>query len=134
MKEDKIAKNKIVRLILIILGFISVFLGILGFVLPILPTTPFLLLAVALFARSSNKFHGWMLNNKWFGKILKDYYDGKGVTVKIKFFAITILWITIIVTIVFALKLFWVRLLLIVIATIVSIYIISLPVKYRQKE
>ncbi len=70
--------------LLIVLGWFFVLLGIIGILLPILPTTPFLIVALALFARSSPRFHQTLLNNKWFGPALKQWEDTKTVSPQIK--------------------------------------------------
>lgn len=70
--------------IYIFIGILSVGLGIIGAFLPVMPTVPFLLIALFCFERSSKKYHDMILNNKYFGKILRDYYEGKGLTTSVK--------------------------------------------------
>lgn len=70
--------------LLIFLGWFFVLLGAIGVVLPILPTTPFLILSLALFAKSSPRFHKMLLNNRWFGKDLKQWDDNKTVSRRTK--------------------------------------------------
>lgn len=78
----------------ILIGIISLFLGILGIFLPVLPTTPFLLLSVYLFSKSSKKWHDFIMNNSIFGKYIKDYMENKGITLKNKIVALTFLGLT----------------------------------------
>ena len=75
-----------------IIGLIAVVLAILGVFLPLLPTTPFLLLASACFARGSDRLHGWLLNNKLFGSAIRDFEQGKGMPRKAKIMAVALLW------------------------------------------
>ena len=75
-----------------IIGLIAVVLAVLGVFLPLLPTTPFLLLASACFARGSDKLHGWLLNNKLFGTAIRDFEQGKGMPLKAKITALVLLW------------------------------------------
>lgn len=80
---------------LFILGVISLILGTLGIFLPLLPTTPFLLLSAYCFSKSSKKFHKALLENKIFGQYIRDYQEKKGISLKNKIIAITTLIITI---------------------------------------
>jgi len=114
------------RTLLIIAGTLLLGLGIIGIFVPILPTTPFLLLAAACYARSSRRFYHWLLNNKWLGNYIKNYIQRKGVPLKVKVLTITLLWITIGFSVVFAVEVFLVKLILIVIAIGVSIHIFSI--------
>ena len=116
--------KKIKKRLIFIGGFISLILGIIGLVIPILPTTPFLLLASAAFAKSSERFNNWLLNNKILGAYIKNYREGKGLPLKIKAITLSLLWITIIISIIFLMHLFWVQFVLICIAIVVSIHII----------
>jgi hypothetical protein len=119
-------KQKWVRILLIIAGTLSLGLGILGIFVPVLPTTPFLLLAAACYARSSQRFYDWLLNNKWFGNYIRNYLQGKGVPLKVKVLTLALLWITIGCSVMFAVEVFLVRVFLILIAIGVSIHIFSL--------
>ena len=75
-------KSKILRFILLIVGFISLGLGVTGIILPILPTTPFLLLTSFCFVKSSTKFNNWFLNSKIYKKYLENFAKNKVMTLK----------------------------------------------------
>lgn len=77
--------------IYICVGLLAVVLGITGTFLPVMPTVPFLLVALFCFERSSKKYHDMILNNKYFGKVLRDYYEGRGLTISVKIKAILFL-------------------------------------------
>jgi uncharacterized membrane protein YbaN (DUF454 family) len=126
--------RKIVRTLWFIAGTICVMLGAIGIVLPILPTTPFLLAAAACYYKSSERMHRWLLNNKWFGEYIRNYTEGKGLTRKTKIIALTVLWITIILSTIFMLNrilpaqlVLPLQLVMIAVAVAVSIHILRLP-------
>jgi uncharacterized membrane protein YbaN (DUF454 family) len=114
------------RILLVIAGTVCVGLGIVGIFVPVLPTTPFLLLAAACYARSSKRFHSWLLNNKWFGSYIRNYLERKGITLRAKIITLSLLWITIGVSITFAVETLALKLILGIIAIGVSIHILSL--------
>jgi len=93
--------------------------------LPLLPTTPFLLLAAACYARSSKRFYNWLLSNKWFGNYIKNYREGKGIPLRIKILTLSFLWIVIICTTIFVANILLGRIILILIAIGVTIHILS---------
>lgn len=132
MRNKLIMPKKIMRIILISLGFICVGLGFAGIFLPVLPTTPFLLLSAALFAKNSPRFYKWLLQNKWFGSYIHNFRNGKGIPFKSKVIAITFLWFTIFVSICFFVTNSYIRIALIAIAMAVSIYLISIKAKVNQ--
>ncbi len=111
--------------LLIISGTICVGLGILGMFLPLLPTTPFLLLAGYCYTRSSKRFYKWLINNRWCGEYIRNYQEGKGMLLKHKVLAITLLWLTISYSI-WVVSAWWIRVLLCAIAGGVSIHLLKL--------
>lgn len=85
-----IEKNPTKRLVYYIAGFLFVFIGILGVLLPVLPGVPFFILAAYFFAKSSVKMHNMLLHNKYIGHYIRDYHDGAKMPVKAKLIAITL--------------------------------------------
>lgn len=77
------------RNILLGIAWISLILGGIGIFLPLLPTTPFILLSAFCFQKSSERFHQWILNSPVFGKYIRDYQEQKGITLKNKIVAVT---------------------------------------------
>ncbi len=116
-----------VRGALFIAGTICVGLGILGIFLPVLPTTPFLLLAAACYARSSERFYHKLLNHRWLGSSLRPYRDGRGVPLKAKILSISFIWLTIGFSVFFIIHPLAVKITLILIALGVTVYLLSLP-------
>ncbi len=131
-ENEDVQEKRFVKRLIFLGGFISLILGIIGIVLPILPTTPFLLLASAAFAKSSKKFNRWLLNNKILGSYIRNYKEGKGMPLKIKVITLLLLWITIAISILFLMDLLWVQILLICIAVAVSIHIILIRPKKKN--
>lgn len=82
------------RLFYNIAGVVAVFLGILGIFLPLLPTTPFLLLASACFARGSRRLRHWLLSHRVLGEYLRNFEEGRGIPLKAKIVATVLLWIS----------------------------------------
>ena len=74
------------------LGLLSLSLGIIGMFLPILPTTPFLLLSAWLFSKSSQRLNHFLLNNRVFGNYIRNYRSGQGILMRTKIFSIILLW------------------------------------------
>jgi uncharacterized membrane protein YbaN (DUF454 family) len=76
--------RKPIKVLLITIGTFFIGVGIVGIFIPILPTTPFLLISAALYARSSKRFYNWLVYNKVFGRYIKDYREGKEIPLKVK--------------------------------------------------
>ena len=118
--------NRIARLLLIGIGTLCVALGVVGIFVPILPTTPFLLLAAFCYARSSQRFLNWMLSNRWFGAYIKNYREGRGIPRREKVLTIIALWLTIGFSTLYAVSAWWARLLLIVVAIGVTVHLLRI--------
>ncbi len=121
-KECAIVKSRALRALLITCGTISLALGIIGIVIPVLPTTPFLLLAAACYVRGSKKFYNWLMCNRVFGSYIQNYRDGRGIPARVKVIAITFLWATILVSIFFV-ESFFLQMTLLIIAIAVTLHI-----------
>jgi uncharacterized membrane protein YbaN (DUF454 family) len=118
--------QSIVRVLLLITGTISVVLGVVGIFLPILPTTPFLLLAAACYVRSSNKFYTWLVSHPVLSKYILAYLDGQGIPRKAKYYTLLVMWLTMSIS-AFIVPLWQVSVLLLCIGLGVSAYIWRLP-------
>jgi uncharacterized membrane protein YbaN (DUF454 family) len=121
------------RWVLIITGSFFTGLAILGIFLPLLPTTPFLLLAAACYIRSSERFYNRLINNKWLGNYIKSYLEGKGVSLKVKVLSISLLWITVGYSVVFVVNIFPIRVILILIAIGVTIHLLFIRTLKKRK-
>ena len=119
--------------VLIGVGALSVVLGVLGMVLPLLPTTVFLLLAAWCFSKSSPRFHSWLLNNRLLGGYISAYHEGRGMSLRDKWVTLATLWVGIGITAVFFVDVLWVRLLLLAIATGVTAHLVRLPTLRTEK-
>lgn len=112
-------------ILLNLIGTLAVILGIIGMVLPILPTTPFLLLASACYMNASPKMYNWLIGNRYLGAYIKNYREGLGMARRDKIITISSIWIGIVLSI-FMIPLDWVKILLFLIAFFVSRHILSL--------
>jgi hypothetical protein len=115
---------KLRRQLLIVAGTISTAIGILGIFVPILPTTPFLLLAAACYIRSSERFYRWLINNRLFGTYIRNYIEGRGMPLRTKIFTIFLLWIAIGISVCIGTQNLVVRIVLVLVAIGVTLHII----------
>lgn len=109
-------------------GFASVILAVLGIFLPVLPTVPFLLLALACFARSSEKLHAWLIDHNRLGPLVRPYLENEGLPRGVKAKAIGLVWLSIGISVLFFVSIVWVRIMLLLIALGVTAYILKMPV------
>lgn len=121
------------RTILNIIGWLAVALGTLGVFLPLLPTTPFILLAAWCFAQSSPRFHEWLLYRSWFGGYLRHWQQYKAMPPGAKPRAIVITIATFAISL-WLVKIVWVRFLLLAILTCLLIFLWRIPVVDAKQQ
>ena len=119
----QVQRNPVIRYVLLAIGWLSVALGVIGIFLPVLPTTPFLLLAAACFMRSSKRFYLWLVNHRQLGPWIVDYLEGQGIPLKGKVYAISLMWLSIGLSC-YLVPLFWARAFMLTSAVLVSLYIL----------
>jgi hypothetical protein len=93
--------SPLVRGLLVAAGTLCIALGVLGVFLPLLPTTPFLLLAAACYARASRRFYNWLLSNRTFGPLILEWRRHRAIPYRTKISAIALMSVTLAVSIVF---------------------------------
>ncbi len=126
------AKKPLSRKFLIFVGVLSVGLGTAGIFLPLLPTTPFLLLAAACFSRSSDKLYQWLIGHKWFGRYIKNYREHKAIPMPSKIVILMLLWGTLGFTTIWIISALAVRVLLLIIGVGVTMHVLSLKTLTRE--
>jgi uncharacterized membrane protein YbaN (DUF454 family) len=117
--------------LLMVFGFISLALGFVGIFVPLLPTTPFLLLSAWLFAKSSERWHKWLLQHKQLGGYIRQFQEDKSIPLRIKIISISLLWATILFSVIVVAKMGWLKIVLLAIATGVSVHILSFKTRKR---
>jgi len=127
-------KHRIIRIVLIAAGFLSVFMGLIGIFLPVLPTTPFLLLAAICFANSSPRFYHWLLNNKWFGAYVRSYREGRGLPLVQKIISISLLWLLIGSSATFFVEQVWLKIILVLIAIGVTFHLSRIKTARTERK
>ena len=122
-------KSGFYRILFLISGIILVVIGVIGIFVPLLPTAIFLILASMCFVKGSPKANKWLRNHKILGVYIKNYQDKSGLTFKAKVFNIILLWLMILTSAYFFTNELYIRLLLLVIATGVTVHLVLVKTK-----
>ena len=126
--------GRVRRILLVIAGSLFLAVGLVGIVVPVLPTTPFLILAALCYARGSVGCYRWLVTNRVFGRYLDDYLNGRGVPWRVRAAALAFLWGVITATAVLWVGALWLRILLFVIAVGVSVHLVMLKGRGRGRS
>ena len=117
------------RFLWLILGLLFVAIGLIGVVVPGLPTTPLMILAAACFAKSSQRFYDWVIANKMFGHHVKNYREGRGIPARSKRAIIPVLWIFVLFAVFVGIPggLFYAKIAIMILAVIGTAFILRIP-------
>jgi uncharacterized membrane protein YbaN (DUF454 family) len=118
--------GRVSRLLWVTAGTISLAVGIVGIAVPILPTTPFVLIAAACYLRGSKRMYDWMVENRYIGSYLRDYMEGRGISIRAKATSVAVLWALILLSAIFATSNSAIRIVLLAIAVAVTAHLVTL--------
>ena len=129
--ETEVHPSRAVRVALVLAGTGFVGLGILGAFLPVLPTTPFMLLAAACYARASTRFYNGLLNNRAFGPTIREWRRYRSIPYRTKWTAIGLMAVTLTASIVFAVEDLWLRAALAAFGVLLAVWMARIPSRDR---
>ncbi|ASP40910.1 hypothetical protein CHH28_11350 [Bacterioplanes sanyensis] len=127
MTEQKTIRHPLLRHLVFACGWLAVALGVIGIFLPVLPTTPFLLLAAACFLRTSTRFYQWLIHHPRLGNYVIYYLGGKGMPWRAKMYSLALMWSVMLLTAFVLVPRPMLQVLLPLIGAGVTIYILRLP-------
>lgn len=113
------------RNFLIVLGSLSLALGLLGIALPLLPTTPFLLLSATCYFHGSDRLYQWLMSHPTLGPYIRSFREDKAIPLRAKIISVTMVWVTLLYCIFFVVDPLWLKCLLFVLAIAISWHILS---------
>lgn len=122
-----------IRTLYTVLGSMALGLGVLGIFLPLLPTTPFLLLAAFCFLRGSPRMHAWLMSHRVLGPYIRDFQEGRGIPLQSKCIAMALMWPSLAVS-AWIMPVAWARWLLLIPGVAVSIYLWRLPTRAASAD
>ena len=124
--------NRAEKAVLVAAGSVCLALAVLGVFLPLLPTTPFLLLASACYVRSSERLHGWLMGNRLLGGYIRNFQERRGVPVRAKVVTVVLLWLPLLYS-VYRLDTFWLELALVLMGVTWSVLVFRMK-SFKEGE
>lgn len=115
----------LVRWLFLVLGTISLILGVIGIFVPLLPTTPFLLLTAYLYFRGSPGAYNWLIGHKQLGPYIINYREKKIIPKRVKIYSIALMWVCVLNSVFFIINAAWMKIALILIISGVTVHILS---------
>lgn len=130
LREDAhLARFRPAQALYVAAGTVCLGLGLIGVLLPLLPTTPFLLLAAFCYARGSERFYLWLMTNRYFGAYIRAWRENEAIPLRVKLYVLLLLWLVLGGTVVFVAPLWWVKGVLVLVGVGVTVYIGQLPTR-----
>ena len=126
-RDDSRVSGKMMRGIYIVVGTIALVIGAIGLFLPVIPTTPLVILAAACYYRGSERLHNWSLSSRWIGDTVKNYQEVRGLTRDTKVRAISMMWAMTLISAWFFVINPVVRVAIICVVMGVTVYLVRLP-------
>ena len=111
--------------LLVLLGSIALVLGVVGIFLPLLPTTPFLLLAAALYFRGSPRLYDWLLAHPHLGEYIRNFRENRAIPLRVKVVSVSLVWLTLGYCAVFVAEAIWLSILFLLLAAAITLHILS---------
>jgi hypothetical protein len=128
-EKNGVKRSRTAKVLWLIAGFFFVGIGMVGVVVPGLPTTPFMILAAACFARSSRRFYRWVMTNRLFGSQVRRFRESGGISLRGKVFSVSTMTLFILLAVIFAIPdhLLWVKASTLILGIIGVVYILTRP-------
>ena len=123
---------RIKKIFLIALGFSALLLGAIGVFIPVLPTTPFVILAAACFSASSRKINDWLLKSRLFGPYIENYRTKQGISVRRKVASIAFLWTGLLISMIIV-RTVWICMVLCTVGVGVTVHLLLIKTKYNMR-
>ncbi|MBQ8502041.1 MAG: YbaN family protein [Bacteroides sp.] len=122
------------KILYILLGSLCLALGIIGIFLPLLPTTPFLLLSATLYFRGSPRLYNWLLAHKQLGPYIRNFREHKAIPLRAKIISVSLVWITLLYCACFITRHLWLSFLFVCLAAGISYHILSFKTLKREEK
>ncbi|MFH6953096.1 YbaN family protein [Pseudoalteromonas sp. XMcav1-K] len=127
-------KKTVIRSVWLVIGLVSLLLGVLGVFLPLLPTTPFVLLSAFCFSKSSTRMHSWLLNHRIFGQLITDWEAHGVIRTKIKVIATSSMLLLVSYPLFFIPFPIWLKAIVVICIVSVLLFIWSRPSKPSDNQ
>lgn len=118
--------------LLILCGSLALALGVLGIFLPVLPTTPFLLLSATCYFHGSKRLYTWLMNHRRLGPYIRSFREDKSIPLRVKIVSVTMVWATLLYCAVFVTEIIWLKALFMILAIGITWHILSYKTRKQQ--
>jgi uncharacterized membrane protein YbaN (DUF454 family) len=122
----------VIRIVLIVLGTLFLALGAIGVILPGLPTTPFLLLAAAMYVRSSERLYSWILHHRIFGRMIREFRETRSISLRAKLISMATMWAMILLSVFLLIETLWVQIVVLALGIVGTTVLLLIPTAKRH--